>query len=93
MIMLTRSSERIFNPSCYTYFNIEDQISAIMKSNIVYKYSCSQCHATYVGETALRFYTRIVNVRISLLEQIDRIRNLLIVHFCKHFSDNDHEIE
>ena len=32
-------------------FPFKDQIPLMMSSNIIYKYSCSQCQSTYIGET------------------------------------------
>ena len=63
-----------------------------LRSNIVYKYSCSQCSATYVGETSRHLRTRICEHRgIS-----NRTGNLLInspnSNIFKHYLDTGHEV-
>ena len=40
-------------------FPFKDQIPLMMSSNIIYKYSCSQCQSTYIGETQRHLISRI----------------------------------
>ena len=39
-------------------FPFKDQIPLMMSSNIIYKYSCSQCQSTYIGETQRHLISR-----------------------------------
>ena len=40
-------------------FPFKDQIPLMMSSNIIYKYSCSQCQSTYIAETQRHLISRI----------------------------------
>ena len=42
-----------------TFFPFKDQISLMMSSNIIYKYSCGQCQSSYIGEMYRHFISRI----------------------------------
>ena len=42
-----------------SFFPFKDQIPLMMSSNIIYKYSCSQCQSTYIGETQRHIISRI----------------------------------
>ena len=42
-----------------SFFPFKDQIPLMVSSNIIYKYSCSQCQSTYIGETQRHFISRI----------------------------------
>ena len=37
----------------------KDRIPDLLKSNVVYKYECAQCDASYVGETTRHLRTRV----------------------------------
>ena len=40
-------------------YPFKDQISLTMSSNIIYKYCCSQCQSTYIGENQRHLISRI----------------------------------
>ena len=40
-------------------FSLKDSVTNVLKSNVVYKFSCAGCNACYVGETTRHFSTRI----------------------------------
>ena len=44
------------NNSVGRFFNYKDRIPDFMNGNIVYKYSCSQCSETNVGESSRHMY-------------------------------------
>ena len=46
-----------------SFFNFKDRIPDLMRSNVVYKYSCAHCDATYYGETTRHLSTRIAEHR------------------------------
>ena len=39
-------------------FHFKDRIPDLLKSNVVYKYECAQCDASYIGETTRHLKTR-----------------------------------
>ena len=47
------------NNTISSFFNFKDRIPDEVRSNIVYKYCCGQCCATYYGETTRHLRTRI----------------------------------
>ena len=51
----------VFRTSCRvrSFLRFKDQISESMKSHFVYKFKCSDCNATYIGETMRHYMTRI----------------------------------
>ena len=74
------------------YFQFKDKIDTQLRSNIVYKYSCLQCSATYVGETTRHLRTRICEHRgVS-----NRSGNFLInspnSNIFKHYLETGHEV-
>ena len=40
-------------------FSSKDSIPEMISSNVVYKFSCASCNASYIGETTRHFNTRI----------------------------------
>ena len=46
-----------------SFFRFKDRVPTPMLSNVVYKYSCGQCTATYYGETTRHLKTRIAEHR------------------------------
>ncbi len=40
-------------------FNVKDKLQHSIHSNVVYRFSCSGCNATYIGKTKRHFATRI----------------------------------
>ena len=49
--------------SIKNFFPFKDKIPVFMQSNVVYKYKCEQCLATYYGETSRHLRTRIAEHR------------------------------
>ena len=45
------------------FFGFKDRIPDLVRSNVVYKYSCAHCDATYYGETTRHLSTRIAEHR------------------------------
>ena len=48
--IIFKSSTRLAN-----FFRFKDKISLCLPSNIVYKFRCGRCNATYYGETCRHF--------------------------------------
>ena len=64
----------------------------MLRGNIVYKYSCPQCNAGYVGETTRHLYTRISEHRglsPRTLKFLSKDPNSRIFD---HYLDSGHEI-
>ena len=79
----------IFNNdfSIESFFPFKDRIPTPMLSNLVYKYTCEQCDATYYGETSRHLLTRIAEHK-----GLSPRSNLPITH--PSFSSiRDHAIE
>ena len=45
--------------SVSSFFSFKDTVPSLLRSNIMYRYSCAQCPATYYGETTRHMCTRI----------------------------------
>ena len=46
-----------------SFLNFKDKIPQCVRSNVVYKFSCLHCKATFVGESPRHFHTRISEQR------------------------------
>ena len=46
-------------PALRNWFTVKERLPKLMRSNIVYKYQCGSCSATYYGETTRHFTVRI----------------------------------
>ena len=73
-------------------FKFKDNVPSSVRSNVVYKYSCGECSAVYVGETVRHLRTRIAEHRgIS-----PRTGNLLQNHpnsnIYRHYAETGHII-
>ena len=42
-----------------SFFNLKDLRPQHLLSNVVYKFTCASCNASYIGETARHFSTRV----------------------------------
>ena len=42
-----------------SFFKYKDRVPPRVTGGVVYKYTCQECHLTYVGETVRHLYTRI----------------------------------
>ena len=49
--------------SVSSFFNYKDKVLPLVQSSLVYKYSCGQCDATYIGETSRHLKTRLAEHR------------------------------
>ena len=45
------------------FFSFKDRVQTLLQSNLVYRYTCPQCNACYVGETSRHLRTRIAEHR------------------------------
>ena len=52
--IIFKSSTRLAN-----FFRFKDKIPLCLRSNIVYKFTCGRCNATYYGETCRHFKVRV----------------------------------
>ena len=52
--VIFKSSTRLAN-----FFRFQDKILLCLRSNIVYKFACGRCNATYYGETCRHFKVRV----------------------------------
>ena len=46
-----------------SFFKYKDPLPVLMRSSLVYQYSCAQCASAYVGMTSRNFYTRLAEHR------------------------------
>ena len=58
------------NFSIGNFFNFKDRISPNIKSNIVYKYSCSLCSVTYLGQSIRHFHIRVPEIELHYFVQL-----------------------
>ena len=52
--IISKSSKRLAN-----FFRFKDKIPLCLRCNIVYKFTCGRCNATYYGETCRHFKVRV----------------------------------
>ena len=52
--IIFKSSKRLAN-----FFRFKDKTPWCLRSNIVYKFTCGRCNATYSGETCRQFKVRV----------------------------------
>ena len=76
-----------------SFFNFKDKIPQCVRSNVVYKYSCSHCNATYVGESSRHFHTRVSEHR-GISPRTNRpYSKTPNSNIYKHFLDTNHSID
>ena len=74
-------------------FPHKDKVKAPLTSDVVYKYTCSQCNATYVGETTRHLCTHICEHR-GLSNRTGRLLSKNPnSNIFKHYLDTGHDIE
>ena len=56
------------------FFSAKDKVPDTLRSNVVYKFKCASCTATYIGETSRHFKTR----------KIEHVRKDKMSHIYKH---------
>ena len=57
--------------SVSSFFNIKDQVPALVQSDLVYEYSCGQCDAKYIGETSRHLKTRLAEHKGLSIELVN----------------------
>ena len=84
----------IFKNDCTisSYFSHKDTLETSMRSNVVYGFSCSQCNATYVGETSRHLKTRIAEHRGISVRTSRPLSNCNSIIF-KHSMENSHPVK
>ena len=80
------------NFSIASFFPFKDRIPTSMISNLVYKYSCAQCPATYYGETSRHLHTRIAEHRGLSSRTGIPITNPSHSNIRNHAMEKSHEI-
>ena len=75
-------------------FPFKDRIPNVLKSNVIYEYSCSDCEARYIGQTTRCFYSRICEHR-GISDRFKRPTRLASPPFSsirQHKEQKDHQI-
>lgn len=79
----------IFTPfKIGSMFSSKDPIPRSLKSLVVYKFSCSGCNASYIGETTRHFSTR-VKEHLSRDKNSHIFKHLSESAICKNVSDDN----
>ena len=75
-----------------SFFRYKDTIPELVRSYVVYKYSCAQCSATYVGESTRHLQTRICEHQ-NISHRTGKPYGVLgKSNIFKHFLDTGHKI-
>ncbi|XP_065671956.1 uncharacterized protein LOC136089796 [Hydra vulgaris] len=69
-------------------FCIKDPLPKMLKSNVVYKFSCAGCNASYIGETSRHLATRI-NEHLTSDKQSHILKHLNSSINCKTLTNYD----
>lgn len=80
------------NWSIGSFFSYKDKVPKLVCSNVVYKYSCAQCSATYIGESSRHLKTRICEHRNLSPRTGELYRTACKSNIFKHFLETDHEV-
>ena len=75
-----------------SYFKFKDSIPDLLSSNVVYKFSCAQCPATYYGETSRHIATRISEHKGLSARTGKPVTNPLNSSIRDHSLETGHEI-
>ena len=75
-----------------SYFKFKDSIPDLLCSNVVYKYSCAQCSATYYGETTRHISTRIAEHKGLSVRTGKPVTNPLNSSIRNHSLETGHDI-
>ena len=75
-----------------SYFKFKDSIPDLVTSNVVYRFSCAQCPATYYGETSRHITTRIAEHRGLSARTGKPVTNPLNSSIRDHALETGHEI-
>ena len=80
------------NFSIKSFFPFKDRVDTLLQSDVVYKYSCSHCNATYVGETARHLHTRISEHRGVSHRTGHLLNKTPNSNIFKHYLDTGHDV-
>ena len=72
-------------------FPYKDRIPVSVRSNVVYKYTCGSCQATYIGESSRHYRTR-VSEHCGISPRTGLRLTKPNSNIYKHFEEKDHEI-
>jgi hypothetical protein len=75
-----------------SFFRYSDRMPSLLRSCVIYKYVCSQCQATYYGETVRHFTTRIAEHRGVSVRTGNWVTNPLHSNIRDHSIELDHPI-
>ena len=75
-----------------SYFKFKDSIPDLVTSNVVYRFSCAQCPATYYGETSRHITTRIAEHKGLSARTGKPVTNPLNSSIRDHSLETGHEI-
>ena len=70
-----------------SYFRFKDKLPISFASSVIYKYSCSHCPATYIGETRKQFEVRICQhkgLSFRTGKPLSEINSKIYDHFFEH---------
>ena len=56
------------------YFRFKDSVHETLRSNLIYKFSCGSCIASYIGKTYRHFKLRIQNIRVFPQERVNQLK-------------------
>lgn len=81
------------NFSVGSFFPYKDLVPVSMLSNVVYKFTCAQCPATYYGETTRHLKTRIAEHRGVSVRTGNPISKPLFSSIRDHCLEYDHDLD
>ena len=69
-------------------YSVKDSVPRELRSHVIYKFTCACCNASYIGETACHFYTR-VREHLSSDKSSHIFKHLLSSERCRQSSSTD----
>ena len=82
--VIFKSTTRLSN-----FFRFKDKVPFNLRSNVVYKFSCGRCNATYYGKTYLHFNIRageLSSVSPLTREKLEQVKQLLLLKIICFFA-------
>ena len=82
--VIFKSTTRLSN-----FFRFKDKVPFNLRSNVVYKFSCGRCNATYYGKTYLHFNIRageLSSVSPLTREKLEQVKQLLLLKIICSFA-------
>jgi hypothetical protein len=80
------------NFSIDSFFRVKDRMPALLQSNVVYEFKCSQCQATYCGETTRHLQSRIAEHKGLSVRTGRTLSSPPYSAIREHSLSNDHPI-